>query len=246
MYNNVNNLVEKNIRIAIVEDHELARIGLFAALQRRDGFEVVEEAANGFEGLNLLNTKVPDIAIIDIGLPDIDGIELVRRFREGRSENSHKTKILMLTMHKSDDSVMAAFAAGADSYCMKDIKIDKLEEAIRLTHQGNPWIDPTIANIVLQQLRQYNSQVPEQQENTIQIKALEGEYAEIVEKAELTEREIGILQLIVQGYSNAEIAERLCLTVGTIKTHVRHILNKLCVDDRTHAAVLALRAGLIE
>jgi two-component system, NarL family, response regulator LiaR len=237
--------VEQPIRIAIVEDHELTRMGLEAALQRREGIEVVGDAANGFQGLNLLKTMRPDVAIVDIGLPDIDGIELIRRFREQQGDTS-STKILMLTMHKGEDSVMAAFAAGADAYCMKDINMDKLEEAIRATHDGNPWIDPTIASIVLQQLRKNHPVPAVEKEKTIQIKALEGEYADIVGSAGLTDREIEILQLIVHGCSNAEIAEQLFVTVGTIKTHVRHILNKLCVDDRTHAAVLALRAGLIE
>jgi two-component system, NarL family, response regulator LiaR len=240
--------LEQPIRIAIVEDHELTRMGLEAALQRRDGLEVVGDAANGYQGLNLLKTTQPDLAIVDIGLPDIDGIELIRLFRESQGDTPSSTKILMLTMHKGEDSVMAAFAAGADAYCMKDINMDKLEEAIRSTYAGNPWIDPTIASIVLQQLRQNtpSAAVLGQREKTIQIKGLEGDYADIVGSAGLTDREIEILQLIVRGCSNGEIAEQLFVTVGTVKTHVRHILNKLCVDDRTHAAVLALRAGLIE
>jgi two-component system, NarL family, response regulator LiaR len=228
-----------------LEDRELTRIGLDAALQRRDGIEVVGDAANGYQGLNLLKTTKPDLAIVDIGLPDIDGIEMVRLFRDYQGENLLPTKILMLTMHKSKDSVMAAFAARADAYCLKDINMDKLEEAIRSTNEGNPWIDPTIASIVLQQLRK-NSPSTVEKQNTIQIKGLEGEYADIFGSAGLTDREIEILQLIVRGCSNGEIAEQLFVTVGTVKTHVRHILNKLCVDDRTHAAVLVLRAGLIE
>jgi two-component system, NarL family, response regulator LiaR len=237
--------LEQPIRIAIVEDHELTRIGLEAALKRRDGIEVVGDAANGYQGLNLLKTTKPDLAIVDIGLPDIDGIEMVRLFRENQGENPIPTKILMLTMHKGEDSVMAAFAAGADAYCMKDINMDKLEEAIRSTHDGNPWIDPMIASIVLQQLRKNSSSAVEK-DTKIQIKGLEGDYADIVGSAGLTDREIQILQLIVRGCSNGEISEQLFVTVGTVKTHVRHILNKLCVDDRTHAAVLALRGGLIE
>jgi two-component system, NarL family, response regulator LiaR len=237
--------LEQPIRIAIVEDHELTRIGLEAALKRRDGIEVVGDAANGYQGLNLLKTTKPDLAIVDIGLPDIDGIEMVRLFRENQGENPIPTKILMLTMHKGEDSVMAAFAAGADAYCMKDINMDKLEEAIRSTHDGNPWIDPMIASIVLQQLRKNSSSAVEK-DTKIQIKGLEGDYADIVGSAGLTDREIQILQLIVRGCSNGEISDQLFVTVGTVKTHVRHILNKLCVDDRTHAAVLALRGGLIE
>jgi two-component system, NarL family, response regulator LiaR len=238
--------LEQPIRIAIVEDHELTRMGLEAALQRRDGLEVVGDAANGYQGLNLLKTTKPDLAIVDIGLPDIDGIELIRLFRESQGNTPSSTKILMLTMHNDEGSVMAAFAAGADAYCMKDVSMDKLEEAIRSTHTGNPWIDPTIASIVLGQLRQNSSPSTVDRAKTVQIKGLEGDYADIVGSAGLTDREIEILQLIVRGCSNGEIAEELFVTVGTVKTHVRHILNKLCVDDRTHAAVLALRGGLIK
>ncbi|OUC12689.1 MAG: DNA-binding response regulator [Alkalinema sp. CACIAM 70d] len=238
--------MEDVIRIVIVEDHDLTRMGLEAALQRREGISVIGEAANGIQGLKLLTSEKPDVAIVDIGLPDMDGIEMLRRFREYSAEAEPATKILMLTMHKGEDSVMAAFAAGADAYCMKDISMDKLEEAIRSTYDGNPWIDPTIASIVLQQVRQNELVTAPETEKTVQIKGLDSEYEEIVGNAGLTDREIEILQLIVRGYSNAEIAETLFVTVGTIKTHVRHILNKLCVDDRTHAAVLALRAGLIE
>ncbi|MBE9031434.1 response regulator transcription factor [filamentous cyanobacterium LEGE 11480] len=236
-----------NIRVVIIEDHDLTRAGLEAALQRRARIEVVGGAGDGLRGLRLLETEKPDVAIVDIGLPDIDGIELVKRFQSGQAEDApSSTKVLMLTMHKTQDSVLAAFAAGADSYCMKDIDMVRLEEAVIATHEGNPWIDPQIASIILQQVRQESETSKPQEANTIEIKGVSPEYEEIVEKAGLTEREIEILQLIVRGFSNAEVAEALYVTVGTIKTHVRHILNKLCVDDRTHAAVLALRAGIIE
>ena len=240
-------MTQTQIRLVIVEDHDLTRVGLEAALQRRDGLCVVGEASNGFQGLRLIQSEKPDIAIVDIGLPDIDGIELVRHIHENQTEGEvGKTKILMLTMHKTPDAVLASFAAGADSYCMKDTDIDHLEEAIRATHAGNPWIDPQIASIVLKKFRKDTIADQSPGGKTINIKALDPEYEEIVDKAGLTGREIEILQLIVQGSSNAEISDALYVTVGTIKTHIRHILNKLCVDDRTHAAVLALRAGIIE
>jgi two-component system, NarL family, response regulator LiaR len=233
------------IRVVIVEDHDLTRMGLEAALQQKEGFEVVGEAANGFQGLKLMESMQPDVALVDIGLPDIDGIELVRRFKDAQGEKSN-TKIVMLTMHKTQDAVLAAFAAGADSYCMKDINLDKLAEAVQLTYEGNPWIDPLIASIVLQQVRSSADPAVEEEENKVQIRGVEAEYEDIVATASLTEREIEILQLIVKGCSNTEIATQLYITIGTVKTHVRHILNKLCVDDRTHAAVLALRGGLIK
>lgn len=235
------------IRIIVIEDHELTRIGLIGALQRRDGIQVVGEASNGTQGLRLLESVKPDVALVDIGLPDIDGIELVRRFRASTmNEETPSAKILMLTMHRSQDSVLAAFAAGADSYCMKDVSVDKLADAIRFTQEGNPWIDPSIANIVLQQVRQ---STPNGEaaliSKQISINAVDADYQKLLTDDPLTERELEILDLIVGGCSNADIAGKLYITVGTVKTHVRNILNKLGADDRTQAAVRALRSGLI-
>jgi DNA-binding NarL/FixJ family response regulator len=239
---------EKNmnkVRVIVIEDHDLTRMGLMAALQYREGIQVVGEATSGLQGLKLLEEAKPDVAIIDIGLPTIDGIELVRRFKQNCGEDNLTTKILMLTMHKTQEPVLAAFTAGADSYCMKDISVDKLVEAIYSTHEGNPWIDPLIANVVLQQVRQNVPEAVAAQDKTVIIHGLDPEYRQLLENAPLTERELEILDLIVAGCSNAEIANRLYITIGTVKTHVRNILNKLCVDDRTQAAVLALRSGLV-
>lgn len=240
------------IRVIIIEDHDLTRIGLVTALRCLDDIEIVGEAANGLQGLSLLESIKPDVAIVDIGLPDIDGIEVVGRFKQSQPKGEATgTKILMLTMHKSEESVLAAFAAGADSYCMKDINVERLTEALRSTYEGNPWIDPAIANIILLQVRQTLPNVEEKVSTkesatpTVTIQASEPEYQQILENTPLTERELEILDLIVAGCSNADIAEKLYITVGTVKTHVRNILNKLCVDDRTQAAVRALRSGLI-
>ena len=234
------------VRVIVVEDHDLTRMGLVAALQHRENIQVVGEAISGLQGLKLLEETKPDVAIIDIGLPMIDGIELVRRFQQNRGEDPLATKILMLTMHKTPELVLAAFSAGADSYCMKDISIDKLIEAIYSTHEGNHWLDPAIANIVLQQVRQNVPVGAAAGTKTVIIQGVDREYHQLLENAPLTAREREILDLIVAGCSNAQIAERLYITIGTVKTHVRNILNKLSVDDRTQAAVLALRSGLVD
>jgi two-component system, NarL family, response regulator LiaR len=233
------------VRVIVVEDHDLTRMGLVVALQHREGIQVVGEAISGLQGLKLLEETKPDVAIIDIGLPTIDGIELVRRFQKNRGEDPLATKILILTMHKTQELVLAAFSAGADSYCMKDISIDKLIGAIYSTYEGNPWVDPAIANIILQQVRQNVPVGAAAETKTVIIQGVNTEYRQLLENAPLTERELEILDLIVGGCSNAQIAERLYITIGTVKTHVRSILNKLCVDDRTQAAVLALRSGLV-
>jgi DNA-binding NarL/FixJ family response regulator len=237
------------IRIALIEDHDLTRVGMRTALQQRDGFQVVGEAANGTDGLKVLTSAKPDVAIVDIGLPDIDGVELTRRFREAQTAmdgESADTKVLILTLQDNEDVVLAAFAAGADSYCMKDVSLDQLVDALRVTKEGNSWIDPAIARVVLRQTRTTPVQRDVTDEaSTVEISAAEPEYNQIIEAYPLTERELEVLQLIVDGCSNAVIAEKLYITVGTVKTHVRNILNKLCADDRTQAAVRALRAGLV-
>ncbi len=237
------------IRVALIEDHDLTRVGIRTALQQRPEIEVVGEAANANDGLKLLEAEHPDIAIVDIGLPDKDGIELTRQLKASQDPGDEsRTKVLILTLRDNKEAVLAAFAAGADSYCMKDISFDNLLEALRVTHSGNAWIDPAIARIVLQQAQQ----IPEgRTENvvtdnkTVSINAADAEYDQMIAAYPLTERELEVLQLIVEGCSNAIIAEKLYITVGTVKTHVRNILNKLCADDRTQAAVRALRSGLV-
>mgnify|MGYP001793741399 CR=1 FL=1 len=234
------------IRVVLVEDHDLTRAGLRAALGQFSDIDVLGEAESGEKGLDMLNTYKPDVALVDIGLPDIDGIELVRRLRNVQGEKASGTRVVMLTMHDSAKAVLAAFSAGADSYCTKEIGTNDLAQAIRETNEGNAWIDPAIARIVLGQVApQSASAGMVTMEKTVSIKAVEPEFEQILDSYPLTERELEILENIVQGCSNAQIAERLFITVGTVKTHVRNILNKLGANDRTQAAVRALRAGLI-
>jgi len=235
------------IRVALIEDHDLTRVGIRTALQQRSEIEFVGEAANAADGLNLLETTRPDIGIVDLGLPDMDGIELTRQFKEDIAvDNPDKTKILVLTLQDSEEAVMAAFAAGADSYCMKNISFDNLLEALHVTSEGNAWIDPAIAGVVLKQAKSSEARTTATASmKTVTINAAEPEYSQLIEAYPLTERELEVLQLIVDGCSNAVIAEKLYITVGTVKTHVRNILNKLCADDRTQAAVRALRSGLV-
>ncbi|MFN6487775.1 MULTISPECIES: response regulator transcription factor [unclassified Nostoc] len=234
------------IRIALIEDHDLTRVGIRTALQQKDEIEVVGEAANALEGLKMLKMVRPDIAIVDIGLPDKDGIELTREVKSTTNGQQLLTKVLILTLRDNKEAVLAAFAAGADSYCMKDIKFDNLLEAVRVTYNGNAWIDPAIARIVLQQAQQNPQKLESAFVGTKTI-APNPDSVEMegIQPYTLTERELEVLQLIVEGCSNAVIAERLYITVGTVKTHVRNILNKLCADDRTQAAVRALRSGLV-
>lgn len=232
------------IRIVLIEDHHLSRVGLRAALAPYSNIEVVGDAANAREGLQVLENARPDIAIIDIGLPDMDGIELTQKLKQMQADSEVPSKVLILTMHKDKDAVLAAFAAGADSYSLKDVSLDNLVQAIEVTHEGNTWIDPAIARIVLQHTRSEREESKADRETT-SIESEPRAYQQVLETYPLTERELEVLELIVAGCSNAQIAEKLYITIGTVKTHVRNILSKLCADDRTQAAVRALRSGLV-
>ena len=234
--------MDQEITVALIEDHDLTRMGLRAAF-RQAGLRFLGEADNGEKGLTLLQEMMPDVAVVDVGLPDIDGIELIQRFKQNNPES--ETRILMLTMHDSEKAVLAAFAAGADSYCTKEIETSDLITAIEETRAGNCWIDPSIASLVLNQVKPTAAVGESFNAKTVEIRAVEPEYEQIIEAYPLTERELEILACIVSGCSNAQIAEQLFVTVGTVKTHVRNILNKLGASDRTQAAVRALRSGLI-
>jgi DNA-binding NarL/FixJ family response regulator len=234
-----------DIRVALIEDHDVVRIGLRTVLQSQAGIKVVGEAVNGQQGLSLLQTTAVDVALIDIGLPGMDGIALTQSLRQfQQAEQAVATKVLILTMQGSEEIVLASFAAGADSYCMKDVGVEQLVEAIRTTHNGHAWIDPAIASIVLRQMRQTMVQ-PSAQKHTIEIRSVEPEYEQVLASDPVTDREREVLELMVAGCTNVVIAERLFITVGTVKTHVRNILAKLCASDRTEAAVRALRSGII-
>jgi len=209
------------VRIVLIEDHDLTRAGMKLTLQR-EGFMVVGEASRGQQGLDVVKATQPDLVIVDIGLPDRDGVEVTKQIKH---DYPH-IRVVILTLQDMEETVMAAFAAGADSYCMKDIPKAQLLIALQVTYEGMSWLDPLIASKVLRQLK--HNPKPDQT----------GAYP-------LTKRELEVLELIVQGCSNQLIADKLYVTVGTVKTHVRNILSKLCVDDRAQAAVRALRTGLV-
>lgn len=220
------------IRTVIIEDHELTRFYICKALQQKAEIEVVGEANNARHGLILLKKLQPDVAIVDICLPDQNGIELTRTIKANHQQLLN-TKVLILTSSDHKESVLSAFSAGADSYCRKDIQFDKLLEAIRVTAEGNPWIDPMIARIILEKAQQKPDSL-KSNDNQSPVKV-----------GILSDREIEVLELITKGCSNAAIAKRLYITPGTVKTHVGNIMNKLGANDRTQAAVIAMRSGLV-
>lgn len=236
----------RDIRVAIIEDHSLTRIGMRSSLNEQEGIQVVGDEATASDGLKLLQSTKPDIAIVDIGLPDKDGICLVQEFRQSLAPSAAQTKVIMLTSFAKEQMVLAAFAAGADSYCVKTIKFELLLEALHMTYEGQSWIDPAIARIVLKHTRTGAATVVKPNATqTVTISAIDREQASILKANPLTNREMQVLELIVQGYTNKEIGTKLYISLGSVKVYVRGILDKLCASDRTQAAVLALRAGLL-
>lgn len=209
------------LRVAIVEDHSLTRAGLSRALTDA-GYAVVVEASDGLRGWNEVKRHAPDVAVVDLGLPGIDGVELTRRIRS----DSPQTRVVILTMHDEDSEVLGALAAGADAYCVKSGDPQGVITAVAVAADGGAYFDPAIAHVVMRELGSPAS-------------------AKRPDFSPLNPRETEIMQLIAAGVGNAEIAQRLALGLGTVKGHIREILEKLAAADRTQAAVVALRRGLI-
>ncbi len=218
------------LKILIVEDHELARNGLVFSLTRKTGFQIIGEAENGELAVRLTQEKQPDVILMDIGMPVMDGVEATQRIK---GQFPH-IKVVMLTSHQDGEEVYASLAAGADAYCMKDIKIERLVPLIEMVYDGAIWLDPTIARMVMNSMM---VRMPE--------KSREPQTRQRY-NVDLTEREMEVLKLLVEGRSNKEIADILVVTVHTAKAHVGNIMQKLAVDDRTQAAVKAIRDGLVQ
>jgi len=218
------------ITVFIVEDHEMVRLGLKAGLERSEGFVVAGEAEDGLEAVEAVFRIKPNIVLMDIGLPSMDGIEATLRIKNRYSD----VRVIMLTAQQDDNGIFAAFAAGADGYCLKGAPISRLTLAIRTVMDGAAWLDPAIAGRVLREPAKMAISAAATPEKTS-----EGE--NIV----LSDREREVLNLVADGLSNPEIGKRLYVSAETVKTHLRRIMEKLVVDDRTQAAVKALRQGLL-
>ena len=206
--------------VVLVEDHALTRAGLRAVLDNEPDLRVVAEADDGPSGLVAIETHRPSVAVIDIGLPGIDGIELVRRARIV----APSTHFAMLTVNDLEPEILAALGAGADAYSLKTSPPERIVAAVRAAADGGAYFDPAIAGIVMSNL---------------------GATPPRPIVSPLTPRETEVLRLIASGTGNAEIAKALHIGLGTVKGHIRDILEKLAAADRTQAAVVALRRGLI-
>lgn len=221
-----------NVRVLIVEDHLMVRMGLSLILEKIGDISLIGESESGTDGVNKARTLLPDVVLMDIGLPEIDGIEATKRIKDTNPE----IKVLMFTSRDSENDVLDAFEAGANGYIMKGANAEQIERAIKSVSEGTGWLDPQIARIVLSRVqRGNNSSAP-----TGEIKYNEGKniYG-------LTSTEMDILALLVEGLSNPQIAERRVITKSTAKAHVHSILQKLCVASRSQAVSKVLTEGLV-
>lgn len=208
------------LRVLIVEDDPMMQLGLEQALANYPQITIVGQAEDGYLGVQAALKLKPDLVVMDIGLPRLDGIAATGQIKAELPE----VKVVMLTSHTTETEIIAALSSGADAYCIKGTNVERLLAAIVAAAEGATYLDPQIARKVINHLKQ-----PSPTGNINQ----------------LSERELEVLKLMVEGYSNPEIATALYLSPNTIKTHVRGIMNKLAVDDRVQAAVVALRSGLV-
>jgi len=217
--------LSEKIKILIADDQKLIREGLKVLLEMDDKFIVIGEASNGQEAVDLYIKLRPDIVLMDIQMPVINGVEAIKKILELNKE----AKIIILTTFDDDEYVYEGLKSGALGYILKDTSIEKLSESIKIIHQGGALIEPSITKKILSELSKIEKG-QKQKEDLIE---------------ELSVREKEILSLIAKGFSNREIADKLFLSVGTVKNYVTNILQKLEVKDRTQAAVKAKDLGLI-
>jgi NarL family two-component system response regulator LiaR len=210
------------ISVLIVDDHEIVRRGIRDFLETQADFSVVGEAGSGEQAIQMALDLVPDIVLMDLILPGLDGIESTRRIKS----LSPRTQIVVLTSFHEDEHIFPALKAGATAYILKDIRMDQLAEALHKAVNGEVTLHPRVAARVLQNIR--------------------GEHDETLNPfTELTERELDVLKLLANGLSNSRIAEQLFISENTVKGHISNILSKLHLADRTQAAAFAWREGIV-
>ena len=214
-------MAEVGIRVFLADDHPVVREGLRTFLESRDGIEVVGEAGDGESAVTAIERLHPDVVLMDLVMPGMGGVAAIRRLRERVPD----TRVVVLTSFTSDDQVIPAVQAGAAGYLLKDVEPSGLEAAIRLVHQGEALLDPQVAGRVMEEV---------------------AHPAPGTDVASLTPREREVLSLLGRGMSNRELADALVVSEKTVKTHVSNILMKLGVHDRTQAALLAVREGLVD
>lgn len=214
-------MTQETIRIFIADDHHIVRRGIRDLLETEPDFTVIGEAANGREAIDAVADLKPDVILMDLVMPILDGIDATRQIKA----QQHEAKILVLTSFATDDKVFPAIKAGALGYLIKDTGPDELIRAIRQVHRGEASLHPTIAQKLLAEVAQPTAK-PETADP-------------------LTEREVEVLKLIARGLSNQEISEQLIIGLTTVYSHVSNILSKLHLATRTQAALYAIREGYV-
>lgn len=215
--------MKKNI--LIVEDHELTRFGLKTTFEGVDYIQTIYEANSAETAIEVFNNNKIDIVIMDLGLPNMNGIEATKQIKSSNKD----VKIIILTSHNDEKEVLNSLKAGANAYCSKEINPQRLIEVVQSVADGAAWFDPSIAHIVLN--AGANSVTEETTDKS--------------KDYDLTAREAQILKLMTEGYSNMEIAQMLVISINTTKAHVANILQKLEVDDRLQAALKALKYKIV-
>lgn len=217
------------INVVIVEDYKLTRVGLRSTINEFENISVIGEAEDAIKGLEIIKKEKPHVVLMDLGLPEMNGIEATQKVKE----ISPDTKVIILTSHDREEEVLAALGSGASAYCLKDIDPKTLASVIKNVSKGACWLDSAVAQVAL-------NLFPKPENTDLQ------HGSEVSDaRAQLTEREFEVLRLLVKGKSNTEIAKELIVSVHTAKAHVRSILQKLCVDDRVQAAVKAIKENII-
>ena len=214
------------ITILLVDDHSLVRSGVRAFLEAHEDLEVVGEAASGAEAVKLAGELAPDVVLMDLVMPEMDGVEATWRVRQV----SPRTHVVVLTSFHEDSHIFPAIKAGALSYLLKNVAPEDLADAVRAAAKGEAILNPMVAARLVEELRGAANHPGGRGVNPYH---------------ELSEREMEVLRLVAAGMSNADIANRLVLSEKTVKSHVSNILNKLHLVDRTQAAVLAWREGIV-
>lgn len=215
-----------DIRIIIIDDHEIVRRGLRGFLEISEGIEVVGEGSDGKQALDLVETLQPDVVLMDLIMPGMNGVEATRSIMTKYPES----RILILSSFGDDNYLFPVLEAGAAGYVLKDIAPDELVEAIRDVHAGKTRINPDLASKLVDRVRYQAAAVPDS----------------IGPSDDLTDRELEVLTCICDGQSNKEIADTLSISPMTVKTHISKILAKLGLQDRTQAAIHAIRSGLVK
>ncbi len=210
------------IRLLLVDDHKIVRQGVRAFFDAHEGIDVIGEAGSGAEAVKMVEERVPDVVLMDLIMPGMDGVEATRLAKS----ISPRTQIVVLTSYHDDEHIFPALQAGALSYILKDVEMDELAEAVFKASRGEATLHPQVATRVIQELHGRKTA-----ENTLGV--------------DLTKREMEILKLIAQGMSNSEIAEKFVISKYTVKGHVSNILSKLHLADRTQAAIYAWQQGVV-